>query len=293
MALSDSATCSQRARDNNEPIRGTASWARAWLLIENHQPWPSHAVNDALPADLRTRIAAAGWNAQFVREFDDRSAVSPFRVWFADAVKQSVWLWQASTHDEQLSMIEALLAGAPEPAQVVTHPFLLVCTNGKRDACCAVAGREILSGLAHLTADGSAPVALESTHLGGHRFAGVVVSLPHSYQYRCHDSEHAQRILDAARQGIVEKQGVRGHTATQAPEQVAELAVREALNVWKVDTNISMECAVDGDTAVVRGSVNGSAFTVTLVAVHGEPRPESCGGDAKPLRSWTVVSSQM
>ena len=291
MATSDSPiTCSQLARSSDEQLLGTASWARAWLLVENRDPWPSHAVNDGVPAELRQQIAGAGWNAQFVREFDDRARTSPWRVWFADAAKRAAWMWHADSQEHQLQLITDLLSGNPQPGEQVSDPFLLVCTNGKRDACCAVSGRAILETvLAGSEHAARSPIALESTHLGGHRFAGVVVSLPQSYQYRCDDGAHALRILNDARHGLVHSTGLRGHTARQAPEQIAEIAVREQLGMWQPDADITMECDIDGDTAQVRGQVAGRNFHASLTATIGTPRPESCGGDPKPLRTWSIA----
>ena len=49
----------------------------------------------------------------------------------------------------------------------------LVCTNGKRDICCAQLGRPLLE---RLEAEGRE--VWESSHIGGHRFAPVHLSLP-------------------------------------------------------------------------------------------------------------------
>ncbi len=61
----------------------------------------------------------------------------------------------------------------------LADPILLVCTNGKRDACCALRGRALMTALA---AD-HAERTWECTHLGGHRFAGNLVCLPHGIVY--------------------------------------------------------------------------------------------------------------
>ena len=53
--------------------------------------------------------------------------------------------------------------------------MLLVCTNGKRDECCALLGRPI----AQRCAPGAPGRVWESNHLGGHRFAPTVTLLPH------------------------------------------------------------------------------------------------------------------
>jgi hypothetical protein len=51
--------------------------------------------------------------------------------------------------------------------------MLLVCTNGRRDVCCALWGQRFYAAAAALL-----PNVWQTTHLGGHRFAATAVSLP-------------------------------------------------------------------------------------------------------------------
>ncbi len=53
-------------------------------------------------------------------------------------------------------------------------PLWLVCTNGRRDLCCAEAGRPIAAALSERWPEAT----WETTHLGGHRFAGTLLALP-------------------------------------------------------------------------------------------------------------------
>jgi len=49
----------------------------------------------------------------------------------------------------------------------------LVCTNGKRDICCAQLGRPLLEQL-----EAAGREVWETTHIGGHRFGPVHLTLP-------------------------------------------------------------------------------------------------------------------
>ena len=62
----------------------------------------------------------------------------------------------------------------PRRRATPTHAMWLVCTNGKRDACCARDGVPVARALAALRPD----EAWECSHLGGHRFAANVALLP-------------------------------------------------------------------------------------------------------------------
>ena len=54
-----------------------------------------------------------------------------------------------------------------------------MCTNGRRDRCCALLGRPLA---AEIVAAGHSEV-WEVTHLGGHRFSPTMLVLPHGYAY--------------------------------------------------------------------------------------------------------------
>jgi hypothetical protein len=55
-----------------------------------------------------------------------------------------------------------------------TEPVLLVCTNGRRDVCCARHGTTFFAAAAATMGEH----VWQTTHLGGHRFAATAVSLP-------------------------------------------------------------------------------------------------------------------
>ena len=194
-------------------------------------------------------------------------------------------------------------------AHVSHEPLLLVCTNGKRDACCAEVGRAILSGL---SVDGIA--AVESSHIGGHRFAGVTLLLPWGYVHQADDAAAAAAIFDAARNGRLAMTGLRGRTGLAAPAQVAELSVRQRHGVFELDAefdinvvdvppmqeaakhspdSVSVASDTGGDASTdsahgVRIRVGPVDVVVQVEQVCGPMRPESCGGEARASQWWRI-----
>ena len=168
-------------------------------------------------------------------------------------------------------------------------PLLGVCTNGKRDACCATVGRQVaiaaeaLEAASGASADAPFPAVWEITHLGGHRFAPTAVVLPSGYSYGRLDAASATRVLADARRGRMAVPECRGRSTWSRPGQAAELAVRAALdetaeNALEVvsvtqtapDPAPAWTVAVEHeDGRAYEVSVTGSLATV--------PRPESCG----------------
>jgi hypothetical protein len=158
-------------------------------------------------------------------------------------------------------------------------PLGFVCTNGRRDRCCAVHGRPLAAELAASAEPGT---VWETTHLGGHRFAPTMLVLPHGYLYGRLTGPRAKSVLEAARLGLVTGEGCRGRSAWDRPGQAAELAVRERTGEDRADA-----------LAVTSGTPgpDGRSWTVEVAHRDGRrwlasvvqrealpPRPESCGG---------------
>ena len=88
--------------------------------------------------------------------------------------------------------VAALPALVPSP-----EPALLVCTNARRDVCCAVRGRPVA-----LQAAAERPGQVwECSHTGGHRFAPTAVLLPHGQTWARLSTAQAVSALDAAARG--------------------------------------------------------------------------------------------
>ncbi|MFD9027103.1 sucrase ferredoxin [Streptomyces parvulus] len=286
-------TCSTVSRDLDEPLSGTAPVARTWLLLEQPGPWGAKALTSShlgpvLGHALEAAAKGTGVRVALIRRpgrHADRGTPVERRVYAAHTVPGEVWVRGATIRDPRRLLdldlaalgrgdhrgFDSALDGGPHRGD----PLALVCTNGKRDRCCALLGRPLA---AELAASGAAGV-WEVTHLGGHRFSPTVLVLPHGYVYgrvRAHDVEE---ILHAAREDRIVAKGCRGNTAWERPGQAAELALRSALG----------EDAA-GALSVVRTDGAAPHWEVTLAHRHGRhwrvgvvqgasspPRPESCG----------------
>ncbi|MCF2526400.1 sucrase ferredoxin [Yinghuangia soli] len=288
-------TCSVLSRAYAEPMAGTAPTAPGWLLIEHPGPWAAKALRGSrgldpeAGAELERRAAAAGFRATLIRT-PGRTVPAPggrrtvFLAWTAPG---GSWLrrFTVGSLDELLALDYAALAGPAEPAlgRPYDDPLLLVCTNGKRDRCCATAGRPLAEALAaRLPGD-----VWEATHLGGHRFAPTAVVLPDGYVYGRLDADSAAAALDAARAGAMLLEDCRGRATWSRPAQAAELAVREEILEYGADVlQVAEPDAHGGDAWTVRvDHADGRTWTVEVTAHAEEPeRPESCGkGLENPL----------
>ncbi|MEU9520695.1 sucrase ferredoxin [Streptomyces sp. NPDC048224] len=286
-------TCSVVSRDLDEPVPGTAPVARTWLLLEQPGPWGAKALtashlDPALGRALDAAAKGTGVRVALIRRpgrHADQGAPAERRVYAAHTVPSDVWLHGATIEDPRRLLdldfaalgrgdrrtFDSVLGGAPHPGD----PLALVCTNGKRDRCCALLGRPLAAELAASGADG----VWEVTHLGGHRFSPTVLVLPHGYVYGRVQAHVVKEILHGAREGRIAVEGCRGNSAWERPGQAAELALRSA-----VDEDAAQALTVvRTDGAAPRWEVtlahsDGRRWRVTVVQGASQPpRPESCG----------------
>ena len=266
-------------------------------------------VPELFGAAMVEQLSARGIGVLCVRSFDDRTPGDQGRMWLTTEDRTSTHQWEFLDHaqrDQQLGHIAETgetHRAAMGTILVSSEPLLLVCTNGKRDVCCAQVGRDILSGLVCDQA-----VTLECTHIGGHRFAGVTLLLPWGYVHRVATSDAAAELITSAREGRLRLDGLRGRTGLSAPQQVAEINARNrhqvdglALDIharqcetvvsdMRPDTPSATQANVSTDSEIAISIRLGSLLdTVHLQRRAGQPRPESCGGDLKPLQWWHVI----
>jgi hypothetical protein len=168
----------------------------------------------------------------------------------------------------------------------MTDAIFLVCTNGKRDACCALRGRVLVTALA---AD-HAERTWECTHLGGHRFAGNLVCLPDGIVYGRVPPADGPRLATAYLEGRLDPVLLRGRSAWPAPAQVAEQELRVRLGLEGLTDLTLVSVESDAHRATVTLATDAS-HVVELVAERlAPPRPTSCRADEveEPLH-WRVV----
>ncbi|MGA5289384.1 sucrase ferredoxin [Streptomyces pseudogriseolus] len=288
-----SSTCSTFSRALDEPVEGTAATARTWLLLEQPGPWGAKALTSshldpALGRALEAAAKGTGVRVALIRRpgrHADSRMPATRRVYVAHTVPGNVWLHSATTTDParlldldlpalgrgEAASFAAVLGGAPHDGD----PLALVCTNGKRDRCCALLGRPLAAELASSGVEG----VWEVTHLGGHRFSPTVLVLPYGYAYGRAEAHAVKEVLHGAREGRIVTEGCRGGSAWERPGQAAELAVRRA--VREEAAQVLSVVRTDGEAPrweVTVAHVDGRRWRVAVAqGASLPPRPESCG----------------
>ncbi len=217
------------SHDGTEPAMASAPEAsRAWLLVEQAGPWPHEAAEAAQPAPLGDLIRAAaelGIRVQMIRRPGRRRVGDVRRVFVGWTAGRAPWLRLGSVsaiapdlgeHD-----LRELASGiTPSFGSPTGEPVFLVCTHGKRSACCARFG----APLAQALATRHPGQVWETTHVGGHRFAANLVILPHGLYYGPVGVDAATAAIGAYQRGAVAPGRYRGRAGQPKPVQEAEYA---------------------------------------------------------------------
>ncbi len=280
------------SRADDEALAGTAPTESAWLFVEYAGAWGRRAVAESrLSEEVRTFLADAGESAgirvQLIRRHGgvDGPGVRVFAARLG--AEQRLWTTLLTDMSDLLELdLAALASGAAPGFTAYDGPLWLVCTNGRRDLCCAELGRPIAGALSARWPEET----WETTHLGGHRFAGTLLALPSGIALGRLDAEHAVVACSELESGRVPGDAdtvVRGRAGLDGAAQVAELHLRRELGL------------VGLDEVVVRGSVAGEVtleaagdtHMVTVEESRGEPRRQSCADlKVKPGAVYAVAS---
>ena len=288
MTLEAPMRCSALAEELGEPMIGTVDHRVRWLLVEDRSAWGNDAVGDVLGAGLAASLKARAVRALLIRRREGDPA--------SDAVRRAI-LVDTATREMAVRSVDDLgdisleaVADAPVTSfgAHMTDPIFLVCTNGKRDACCALRGRALMTALA----PDHAERIWECTHLGGHRFAGNLVCLPGGIIYGRVAADDGPRLAAAYLAGRLDPALLRGRSAWPAPAQVAEQELRLRTGLAGIDEVRLVGADVsDARAELTLATADGSTHRFELRAEPAHPpRPISCRADEleEPVH-WRVV----
>ena len=222
MGVAGEVRCSGASILDAEPMIGTAPTDREWLFVEHPGSWGRQAVAESrLPEEVRAHLGAWPGRVQLVRRHGREPApgagVRVFTASFggasggAPAVRRGV-----------LDRVEDLLTLDARDLTPYDGPLWLVCTNGRRDRCCAEIGRPVTAALAARWPEAT----WETTHLGGHRFSGTLLALPSGLTLGRLDAGTAVAACEEVAAGRVPELVTRGRAGLDGPAQVAELYLR-------------------------------------------------------------------
>lgn len=272
--MTASTTCSDLSLAAGESLAGTATQGADWLLVEVRGAWGRDAIKDSgLAPTVSDQLTAHPGKVVLIRRPDRRAGGTVIRA----EVRED---GGRATRNEIASLEQLALADLPT-GEAIAGPVFLVCTHGRRDACCARLGAPLYEALAHHVP----PERLwQASHLGGHRFAPNVVVLPHGIQLGRIPLDRVGELVAAVTAGRIPLDLYRGRTIYSPMVQAAEVTARAATGCDGLD---GFAFAADNGERVTFTTPLGEV-TVRVEHREGPAAPASCGAEPEPTVLWVT-----
>jgi hypothetical protein len=235
--------CSNSSLQAKEPLPGTAPRADIWMLVEYDGVWGEKAFEEShLPDRVKKHLSEALRqipNSKLLlirqhmahRQMASESRLSSPRFFLALTHLEQPLLYDFTLkrYDDLLDMdIPGIAAQEGVYSQNLSRQVLLiVCTNGRRDWCCARFGTDTYLELIRASQAVSAqPTIWQSSHLGGHRFAPNIACLPAGLFYGRVEKDELSLLVENCCKGQIYPAKARGRSCYPAPIQAAEIYLR-------------------------------------------------------------------
>jgi hypothetical protein len=226
-----SPSCRDSCLQIGEPLAGSAGRAHALISLRWPKPrWhpDDKSRSEGLPpelAELEAREKTAGRKLA-LRLYQDDAQPPTDRVELFATRAASNQLFSAELPlSDLVPALERWLGGNDDALERSRAQLLLVCTDGRHDRCCAEHGRPVLEALR-----ASAPLdwrVLESSHIGGHRFAANCLALPSGQVYGRLGPQDVAPLAAALAEGRVYAARYRGRWGLTEPGQATEVFLHE------------------------------------------------------------------
>jgi hypothetical protein len=278
--------CSEASERASEPLHGTATHAVHWIGIELPGAWRHDGVMDeGLDATLRSWIAQQHHRPDTKVVFIKQRGRRGRDVVYGNVERGRVHRFSLS-HWQDLDAIpwEGLRAGTHDEGLTTDQP-IFVCTHSTRDHCCGLRGAALTRALAQ-----HAPGQVwQSSHLGGHRFAPTLVTLPTGWMFGRVGLDEAQALVRGCDAGhIYDIERWRGDVRHPAPGQaaLAEAMKRTGDLVPSAYKVLHVTPQADRYDVAVQRSGERARATVSRAPI-GHAAPPSCGAPPTPIVAWT------
>jgi hypothetical protein len=220
------------------------------------------------------------------------SPISSYSFYLAAAGEERPRLYEfhLNSYEELLSMdIPAILRSYPAYAgNLRREPLFVVCTNGKRDPCCARWGVVTYNAMA----EHEGITLWQTSHVGGHRFAANLVLLPYGIYYGHVSSERATQIITDTLNRRIALENYRGRACYPPIVQIADYYVRIKTKNASLDgfhLYFVEETRPDQWRISFTSTADGRVHSIRLVGkISGTSIFESCSTplDMKPVKIY-------
>ena len=203
--ISSPPPCSDWAKSQQLDPIGSAGYYDGFLLVEQPLPWPAD-VSDmpelvevakvAYGARLRLQALARASGPDAEGALRRVICYRSTRPGWAGPMARAERLAEPGLLAEAARAVVEQAAVAPEDAVGDALADVLVCTHGRRDACCGARGMELVGALTDAPTFGQPGVRVwRTSHTGGHRFAPTAVALPSASLWAWADASLLSQVV--------------------------------------------------------------------------------------------------
>lgn len=228
--------CSLESIEANEALLGTAPRANVWFALEYYGRWENKAFEQSsIAAEIKDHVnkqlKLIPESRLLLIKQRPRAAGDGIRFFAAVPAADSPALYRMELADYSdllsLDLVSIAAQNLRYMAALSEEPLFLVCTNGHRDQCCALHGAAAYAALSSEFGD----LVWESSHHGGHRFAGNLLALPVGLSFGRLRADNAAGVVRSALEGKLDLDHFRGRTAYIEPAQAGEILLRRELGL--------------------------------------------------------------
>ena len=281
--------CSLLARAAGVPLYGSTSPARVWLLLEYRRSWgakvlPQSALAPPIKHFLSHTLAAIPESKLLFIKQPERFPKKHHTLFVAICRenRSRLFRFEFRRYADLLDLdIPAVAAENPaRDSREWPGPLYLVCTNGKRDKCCAKFGLPLYRELAAQAGE----AVWQCSHIGGHMYAPTFVSLPEGHCFGHVKPGEGESILKSLLQDELFLSRYRGRACYPKIVQAADyfLRDRQQRSHAKDFHFLGTERAEDRHTVRFRDRRDGREYRIVL---HSIP------ADNETLKSCTPPKS--
>ncbi len=223
--------CCMISRRRDEPMMGSVKPVETWLLLQYEGAMGAQALAESnIPESVKVRLNESLDTIPGVRALLIKSQVAgsesgiKFIVANGREIDPYYTQYELETYEDLLALdLHAIIEnGELQGGEIADEPFYLVCTNGRRDPCCAQNGLPVFNALQEI-----APKKIwECSHVGGHRFAANVLAFPHGVYYGRVNPTDAEELVMRGEQGELLIENYRGRACYEKHVQAAEAHLR-------------------------------------------------------------------
>ncbi len=261
--------CSDLAWEMGVPLVGTATRGDVWFLVEYRGSWGAKAFDEStIPEEVKHHLLSFDVPDNIVRvllirqnEPKTKQALSIF-VGLTSAIKPKLHHFEINDYADILDLdLQSILSSE---IGNTSRQLYLVCTNGRRDKCCAVYGPEVYQAMTEEAGDS----VWQCSHIYGHNQAPVMLFFPHGINYAHATPSEARRLIRSYKNGQVNLHHYRGRVCYENHLQAAEHFWREQSGVLDLPgLNIESENKITDDQweVSVRDIGNAKPESIKLV----------------------------